>query len=223
MDYYQYFSQYFFTDWIMFVVLIIAFIISLKYHKRSKELRIITYYLGASVLEDSINTYFDLVKKNTLVLYTTLGLFLIVEFIIFCIYLYNAISSRRMRAIMKFFYWTFLALLLFSWIKWKSIDVPQLAYVVEALYLIVPCLVYFYELFTGSKLVFLKSHPSFWIVTGILFYNSCSLPLFLLIEYFNRKAPTYANILFSLNYILYSILYLLFLRAYLCKTKAPSL
>jgi hypothetical protein len=222
MDYYKITSQYFFSDSLGIILSIIAFIVGLKHYKEPKELRIITYYSGVAVAYDIIGTYFQLLNNLTVGIVGE-SILSVIEFIIFCIYLYRAISSHRMRAIIKFFYWTFPALLFFAWIKWKRLDMPTLAYVLDALYLIVPCLVYFYELFTTSKLLFLKNHPSFWIVTGILFYNSCTIPLFLLTGYFARKAPSYEHLISSLNYILYSILYLLFIRAYLCRTKAPSL
>jgi hypothetical protein len=206
----------------MIIIILVSFIVAFLHHKDSEDLKIITYYLGVFVLQNFISIYSELIVNNILIEMFSENMFLATEFAIFSIYLYRVISSHKMRRIIKKFYWTFPALLLLELIKWPLYGPSGFAVVLKALYLIGPCLVYFYELFTTRRLVFLKNHPSFWIVTGILFYNSCTIPIFLTTNYFEKKAPLYGNIFFALNYILYGLLGLLFIRAYLCKKRVPA-
>lgn len=217
MDYYKIISQFYFTDYLGIAINIVAFIIGLTRYKESKELRIITYYLGVSIVNSIIGSYFELFQNNLFVGQATAGILSVTEFVIFCSYLYKTITSRKMRLVIKFFYWTFPAFLFWGWIKIKQIGIPGEVYVLDAFYMISPCLVYFYELFNTEKIVPLKNLPPFWIITGILFYNACSLPIFLLEGYFIKNSLLYSDITFTINYMLYNILYLLFIKAYLCK------
>jgi hypothetical protein len=85
-------------------------------------------------------------------------------------------------------------------------------FLLESVFLVPPCLLYFYERFLTVNLQPLKEQPSFWVVTGVLFLNSCSIPLQLTFGYLGK----YREAAFSLNYILYSIFFILLIRAYLC-------
>jgi hypothetical protein len=58
----------------------------------------------------------------------------------------------------------------------------------------------------------LKNQPSFWIITGILFLNTSSIPMLLTAGLLGN----YSAAAFCLNFILYSILFILIIRAYLC-------
>jgi hypothetical protein len=82
----------------------------------------------------------------------------------------------------------------------------------ESIFLVPPCLVYFYELFSTVNLRPLKNQPAFWVVTGMLFLNASIIPLYLTVEYLGN----YTMQSYTLNYILYSIFFILLIRAYLC-------
>src|SRR5262249_37398153 len=87
----------------------------------------------------------------------------------------------------------------------------------DSISLIIVSLFYFYELFHQPNLIQIKNQPAFWIITAILFYASCSFPIFLFQFFLFDKMPQYYNAVFSINYFLYCLVYLIFIKAYLCK------
>ena len=211
----------------MIIVTIVALFVSIKHWKEEKELHLITYYLAAAVAIDLLCIYFELFTSGNIVAkriqVLLLVVFMIIEITIFFIYLSRNINSHELRTIIKFIYLTFFILNFYL-----SVIHPSLFYnmasqfaVVESFCLVVPCLFYFYELF-ACKRIALINQSSFWVVTGILFYNSCSIPIFLLEDYIRHKLAIYNDAVLALNYILYSILFLLFIRAYLCRKKLIS-
>ena len=225
MDYYKYLSQYFFSDWIMILITIIAFIVSIKHWNENRELNLITYYIGASVAIDLLCIYFELfIIGKFWILSILIIIFIIVEITIFFIYLSRAINSTKLKIVIKAIYISFFILVSYL-VSIRPIIFNNLVSgiaVIESFCLVFPCLFYFYELFTSRHIV-LENQPSFWVVTGIFFYNSCSIPIFLLTDYLNHKLIIDNSVVLALNYILYSILFLLFIKAYLCRKKAISL
>ncbi len=226
MDYYAYFSRYFFSDWIMMGITVAAFVVSIIFRKGDKRLRYITYYIIIALINDSLCVYSELFVMNTRlkrrILSITVSIFLLIEVTIFFIYLYQNISNRKMKNVTImllsfFFIFSYLAIgnstFYYMSISWAD--------ALESLCLIIPCLFYFFELFKFPEIAF-KKKESFWVITGILFYMSASIPIFLLSDYIKKNIPAYFDIVFSLNYILYSILFLLFIKAYLCRRKAIS-
>jgi hypothetical protein len=78
--------------------------------------------------------------------------------------------------------------------------------------LVPPCLIYFYQLFQTNDPQPLKDQPAFWVITGVLFLKACSIPLLLTVDLMTG----YQNSAYTLNYILYTVLFVLLIRAYLC-------
>lgn len=59
--------------------------------------------------------------------------------------------------------------------------------------------------------------PSFWIVTGLIFYSTLSLPFYALNSYIKEQfIPTISYNIFSISNILIIIMHLFFIKAYLC-------
>ncbi len=222
MDVYKKISEYFFSDWIMIVLALIAFIVGIRNY--NKETRIITYYLGAFTLVNFSCIYFELINPNRLIDGLVVNAFIIAEFTFFYFYLSSIIYSIGMKLIMKVIMILFWGFYLFIWYKWPRYFYYSnyLSCALVSFCVIIPCLFYFYELFTASKPIDLKSHAPFWIVVGILFHNGCSLPIFLLADYININHPSYFKIFFPIVYTAYSLLCLLFIKAYLCKKPITS-
>jgi hypothetical protein len=88
----------------------------------------------------------------------------------------------------------------------------------ESVFLVFACLIYFYDLFSMMDQKPLKDNPSFWVITAILFLNACSIPLQLTFDFLGR----YAEAAYSLNDILYGILFILLIRAFLSSPETRS-
>jgi hypothetical protein len=80
------------------------------------------------------------------------------------------------------------------------------------------CIVYFYSLFKSPPSLSLKHEPAFWILTGLLFYSTLSIPVYLSINLFYANHYMHLiSILFPLTNITIIIMHLLFLKGYICR------
>jgi hypothetical protein len=59
----------------------------------------------------------------------------------------------------------------------------------------------------------------FWISLAVIFYFSCTIPLFLLNDFVYNKKGIKDLTIYSINNISYSIMFLLIAKAYLCPAK----
>ncbi len=78
---------------------------------------------------------------------------------------------------------------------------------------------YFFELFLIPEPVSLLIEPAFWICTGLLFFYSCTFPLFGLSNIVTSLPRIIINNIEIIINILNSLLYLMFSIAFLCKIK----
>ncbi len=92
-----------------------------------------------------------------------------------------------------------------------------MTYSIGSLLTIIFCVYFFYELFRIPHSIKLKTHPGFWIVTGLLFFNACTLPFIGLSNYIYQFSPVLINNFQRILSILNVLLYLLFTIAFLCR------
>ena len=92
-----------------------------------------------------------------------------------------------------------------------------MTYSIGSLLTLIFCVYFFYELFRIPHSINLKIHPGFWIVTGLLFFNACSLPFIGLANYIYQFSPLLISKLQFILSFLNILLYLLFTIAFLCR------
>jgi hypothetical protein len=95
-------------------------------------------------------------------------------------------------------------------------------YLLESALLLVPCIMYFKELFTAKSTVILSTDPTFWIATGILILSACSIPVSLFFYLKNleiNQDPSLDNSLRRIYFFLYAIMCALFVKSFLCRTR----
>jgi hypothetical protein len=201
---------------LMMMATLAALIVSLRYYNRHKDLRIFTYYIFISLLQDLTGFFADPGKFNpitsTTIMASSENAFMLFEFIVCNYYILGHLSSVRRRMAVKIN-----ALFFFSFLLWMGIwhykrFYQSTFFIFESIFLVLPCLFYFYELFVNVGPDPLKNQPSFWVITGILFLNACSVPMLLTLGLLGN----YSHAAFCLNFILYSIFFILLIRAYLC-------
>jgi hypothetical protein len=91
-------------------------------------------------------------------------------------------------------------------------------YAIGCLIIVIYAIYYFYELFKSASSVNLKREPAFWIITSLLFFYTCSFPIFGFANFlsgFSVIAQNISAVLVILNVILYS----LFTVAFLCRIR----
>ncbi len=95
-----------------------------------------------------------------------------------------------------------------------------ITYSIGGLIIVLLCVYYFFELFQATANVNLLRQPSFWICSGLLFYYSCSFPLYGLNNFLIQSASltVIKNLIFVFQ-ILDVLLYLSFTIAFLCRLR----
>lgn len=79
------------------------------------------------------------------------------------------------------------------------------------------CVFFYNNLFKNLSNQNILSEPSFWIVTGLIFYSCLSLPFYALNSYIKLQfSPLIFSNIFSISNMLIIIMYLFFIKAFLC-------
>jgi len=90
-----------------------------------------------------------------------------------------------------------------------------LTYIIGCSLIVVLSIYYFYELFQAPRAVNLMREPAFWIVIGLLFFYSSTLPVLGIVNYYPEVYMISEPVLMILNILLYS----LFTIAFLCRIR----
>jgi len=99
----------------------------------------------------------------------------------------------------------------------------SITYSLGCLLIVGVCVYYFLELFQLPKSINLLREPAFWICSGLLFFYSCSFPLFGLTNYLYRASGIILRNLSSVLIIMNILLYALFTIAFLCRLRLRRL
>ena len=95
-------------------------------------------------------------------------------------------------------------------------------YLIDSIILILPCLVYFRELFTHPQSGNITREPSFWIITAFLFYFSLGVPTILLNTYFkSHRMYWLSNSIYSINNYAQILSNILIIKGFRCRIKQP--
>ena len=90
----------------------------------------------------------------------------------------------------------------------------------ESIILVIPCFIYFRELFKRPRTFDLTKEPSFWIVTATLFYFSIMIPVLLFIYYFGKcNMPNVCCGIYSFNNYSNIITNVLYIKGFTCRIK----
>lgn len=145
-------------------------------------------------------------------------LFIMVEFIVVYHFLFQTIKTSRLRLVMRalqLFFWGFM---IYIWYETRFYKlVPPGLTIINCICIAIPCIFYFYEIFTRAPLISLTQQPDFWIATGFLFMVVCTLPFYCLETFITENMITSYNQVYTLNYFFYCLLFLLITKAFLCK------
>jgi len=201
-----------FNEAVMIAAALISFILSLIHRKKFKSLRYIGLYPLASLLQILIFHNFSSLK----IINSTVSIFLSLEFAIIYHFFFQIILSEKLKKGLRILCLGFLIYLLYMWIFTNSFfERPEKIYVVQSLFILIPCFFYFAQLFTIPPTIRLIESPIFWITTGCLFFFSCTAPVFYVYTILNLLGEF--DILYWIILIAYSIFFICIAKAFLCK------
>ena len=220
----------YFTDPLLTIVLIILLIIALKKRKNYPQFKLFPIYFALFIilkLEQFI--YFPFFYRGVhpafyVRLYNYFDcLVTLSEFFVFMYFFYSILNGSKLKKIIIalttvgliiFFFIIFHDL--FSYQKLEYVSLNNI-YIIELLILLLSCSFYYIELFRSNPVLKLTNTPDFWVAGGLTFYLACTLPITIIIPYiFKTNSLLYLN-LYSIIYLFYILLFLMTIRAYLCK------
>lgn len=218
----QFYSQIFLNT-----ISIISFLIGYRNRKKYSILRNLYLYPLFSLLQ-SLVFYLTLyvnpsVRLEEIIIRTSIYIFLFLEFIL--IYQFFSRTFKLVNLPKTFFALKIIFITLFVFYLYynnNSTFFLNEFYILQSVYILIPSFLYLVHFFKKPITATLIDEPSFWITIGLVFYFSCTFPIFLLKDFFfAENGYIYEAELFSINYICYGILFLLIAKAYLCKKLDP--
>ena len=220
----------YYTQPLLILVLCITLIISIRKRHKYKILNRFPFYIifllmvyvtgTASTL--SFATKYHPEFFWGLTQYTDYG-FTIFENVIFSVFFYQLVDNIIMKRIIILLSLVFILFSVYMFITAQGFYqfnfqiTKSTVYTVEGAIMLVISLLYFAELFKKPPNLNLKNEPVFWISTGALFFFAGTLPYSVLENHLIRNYRELYLPSYSIFYIFYILLFLMIIRAYLCK------
>jgi len=206
------------TLYIYFIAL--SYLIGWLFFNRNKDktyLKWFPFFLVLSVVVETYGNYLSSLNIDNTRLY---NFFSSAEFIFYFFILYHIIRSGRVKRIIFIIACVFVPLDLINIFFVQGLDnFHTVTYSLGCVLIIAPSIYYFYELFRLPKLISLMREPSFWIVSGLLFFYCCSFPYFAFTGLLYDAAPFIMNNFSMIISILNILLYSLFTIAFICRIR----
>jgi hypothetical protein len=142
----------------------------------------------------------------------------LLDLIFWTFFFLKLLPDKKSKIIIRIF---FSASLLFSiiFLYWNNLDKSNLQIlVVLNVCKSIFCIRFYQKLFKNLTYQNILSEQAFWIVNGLIFYSSLSLPFYGFNFYIKEHfSPLISNNIFSFSNILIIIMHLFFIKAYLCR------
>jgi hypothetical protein len=208
------------TNWILFLSIIASLVVSLI-HRDKRELIPIQLYIIVSLLVNGILNFNDVFypyRKNRDFDTALVNIYSILEISILYYFLFKRIKNPNFQLSMKILLVSYFTICTVLWsfkVKGVYSFTPNL-FGFQGIFIIVPCLFYIYEILKSDFLIDLKNNGNFIITCGILFNFGITIPSYFSWYNLYYLSPEFIKINILTNYIFYTILFISFMKAYLC-------
>lgn len=204
---------------VSFFVVVIALLASFTvYRQKSSDiyLRLFPIFLFIVTVLLGISTYLaSQVLNNTLVF----NLLTIFQYCFYFFLLFRIIQHPVVRKIALHLIWVYPLIAAGNILFVQKANFHTITYSLGGILVVGLCVFYFFELFQRPRFVNLSSSPDFWICSGLLFYYSCTFPIYGMVNNLNDM-PKFIlrnlNIIFN---VLDILLYTSFSIAFLCRLR----
>jgi hypothetical protein len=138
------------------------------------------------------------------------------EFLLIYSVMFRIILMNRDRLLVRCLFVLYVIYCPVMWVFNDAFQKYYLVYIIQSIILLIPSVLYFFEIFKLPIGESLTIQPAFWINLGILFFFSSTIPLFFL-ESYARDFMSHNRYLWAISYLAYGIFFLLISKAYSCK------
>ena len=200
-----------------FVALVIAIVISLyipAIPRKPLYLKGLTFFLIITLAVESAGYITSEKKTSNLLLYNIFSTF---EFEFYFWILMQVIKNKTAKGFALYCIFIYPLLVfgeVYFWVKATGFHTSTYAF--GCLMVAAFCIYYFLELFRSSHSINLIREPSFWICSGLLFFYSCSFPIFGFANYLSQLPTIFVKHINLILITLNSLLYISFSFAFLC-------
>ena len=151
-----------------------------NYRRLDPVLRLMDIFCALSAIPDVVSliiSYLKIVFNNLFMIH----LFDMMAAIFFTLIYYRAFYKPLFKKMALIFGITSLAAMIFNVIFIEGMSIyPSVSNTVLCIFLILLSLVYFYQLLTRQEFTYIEKQGMFWINSGVLFYFSINIFLFML-------------------------------------------
>ena len=201
------------------IVIIISFIGSLiclsNNENRVAPLLFFPVFLCLSVLVEYYGTILAEKNVNTQALYNFFTVFEFVFYLVFFYFIFPASGTKRATLVVAVLYFVIAALNIFLY---QGIDsFHTYTYMLGSLIIVTFSILYFNLLFRRPDSGRLTVNPYFWIVTGLMFFETCTFTFYGLNNFIASTMRQYNWVLRFVSDFLNVSLYTLFTIGFLCK------
>ncbi|MDE3236621.1 MAG: hypothetical protein KGO81_11750 [Bacteroidota bacterium] len=202
---------------ISLLISLIIGIYSAPSHNKKLYTKVFPGFLFISLLVEIISVYRNWKHLNTIFIY---NIFTVIEFSFYLWLIFEIINKKRAKKIIGFaigFYFITAAINIF-FIQGLH-HFHTLTYSLGCLLIVAACIYYFYELFERPHFINLLKEPPFWICTGLMFFYTCSFPIYGLSNLLLSLPKIFIKNIGTFIILLNVFLYTMFTIAFLCKIK----
>ena len=141
------------------------------------------------------------------------------HFLFLSIFISTVIQNKKILKIAYILPFIFTSTTIFALTKFTNEKQNSTAFAIANLGLICCCILYYYYLFKDVPKLNLLKEPAFWIVSGIFFCMSATIPILSLHEHLHNEKFMDSNnrrLLSSVNHFVYGTMHLFFIKGYQC-------
>lgn len=193
--------------YIIFLCVVIS-LISLAQKQPPSYMWLFTFYMILTLVVEFIGWWSNIHNKNNLALYNIYGVVNIIYSIYLVRYFLQEGKAKKIFGVCMLIY-PVLPLINIGLITKSLHSFATYSYIIGAVMIVICCICYFYQRIKYPGKENLLRDPSFWIATGLLFFNSISVPNLGIINFLTNipklAYKTFFNISVVINIILYSL------------------
>jgi hypothetical protein len=182
-----------------------------------KYLKVFFFFLLVNLITEAISSIQAADRINNLIFVNLVTVF---DFAIYIYLFREIIRSRFVKSILLYALLIYPAIFLINTLLIQgSVVFHSMTYALGCLLIIFSCIFYLWEMFQRTYSVNLARQQEFWICCGLLFYYTCTFPVYGAANLLNGLPMVIKkNLLFILT-LLSILLYLSFTVAFLCRPR----
>jgi len=203
--------------YVSLIAVLIAFLASFVLYFQGPSdiyLRLFPIYLFLLSILLAIESYQSAKQINSTQIFNALT---ILQYCFYFFMLNRIIKNRFVKLVALNFIWIYPVVSLLNILFVQKTNVHTITYAIGALLMVAFCIFYFFELFQQPQSVPLARSPDFWICSGLLFYFSCSFPIYGMANNIQNLPHFILGNLVTILNVLDVLLYTSLVIAFICR------